>query len=329
MGLFSGGYTEEQMLELKAQIKALRDSVTLNEQKYEQSEQLRQQVLNEKQALDDQVKSLQQSVQQLEQQLAQHPQTDHVPTESQPSPGVVELQVQVQTLTQQLQQSRKAEHEHAETIRQLRVQLESATHSHASTSAAQPTTEPPVSAQAIDGALKQLQSLQKSYDLIAQRDELMHAMHRELDALRNGLYAKMLKPYKQSFITLYDSIARTHAYYSQLEASQTGSFAEQYSKLLNQIGAYMQLIVNTLSDEYDVDSYQPEPGQPFVRGQHKVSEVVATTDPTLDYTIVRIHQRGFKYTAFDPVKGVERDVVLRPALVDVYRVSAPQQTTNH
>ena len=99
MGLFSGGYTEEQMLELKAQIKALRDSVTLNEQKYEQSEQLRQQVLNEKQALDDQVKSLQQSVQQLEQQLAQHPQTDHVPIESQPSPGVVELQVQVQTLT--------------------------------------------------------------------------------------------------------------------------------------------------------------------------------------------------------------------------------------
>lgn len=154
-------------------------------------------------------------------------------------------------------------------------------------------------------------------------------MHRELDALRNGLYAKMLKPYKQSFITLYDSIARTHAYYSQLEASQTGSLAEQYSKLLNQIGAYMQLIVNTLGDEYDVDSYQPEPGQPFVRGQHKVSEVVYTTDPALDYTIVRIHQRGFKYTAFDPVKGVERDVVLRPALVDVYRTSAPQQTTNH
>ena len=55
MGLFSGGYTEEQMLELKAQIKALRDSVTLNEQKYEPSEHLRQQVLNEKQAVDDQV----------------------------------------------------------------------------------------------------------------------------------------------------------------------------------------------------------------------------------------------------------------------------------
>ena len=34
MGLFSGGYTEEQMLELKAQIKALRDSVTLWVQSY-------------------------------------------------------------------------------------------------------------------------------------------------------------------------------------------------------------------------------------------------------------------------------------------------------
>ena len=49
--------------------------------------------------------------------------------------------------------------------------------------------------------------------MLEQRDDVMKNMHKELEKLQNNLYAKMLKPYKNSIVMIYDSIARTYEYY--------------------------------------------------------------------------------------------------------------------
>lgn len=167
------------------------------------------------------------------------------------------------------------------------------------------------------GVLSQeLSQVAQSCKILEQRDDVMKNMHKELEKLQNNLYAKMLKPYKNSIVMIYDSIARTYEYY-KTEAAKIEVGA--YDKLIEQIKHFMLLITDTLSDEYDLDIYIPEVGALFAKGQHRVNRLIPTTDENQNNVIAKVCQCGFSYMAFDPARGAEREVYFRPAVVDVYK----------
>lgn len=167
------------------------------------------------------------------------------------------------------------------------------------------------------GALSQeLSQVAQSCKMLEQRDDVMKNMHKELEKLQNNLYAKMLKPYKNSIVMIYDSIARTYEYY-KTEAAKAEVGA--YDKLIEQIKHFMLLITDTLSDEYDLDIYIPEVGALFAKGQHRVNRLIPTTDENQNNLIAKVCQCGFSYMSFDPARGAEREVYFRPAIVDVYK----------
>lgn len=167
------------------------------------------------------------------------------------------------------------------------------------------------------GVLSQeLSQVAQSCKMLEQRDDVMKNMHKELEKLQNNLYAKMLKPYKNSIVMIYDSIARTYEYY-KTEAAKVEVGA--YDKLIEQIKHFMLLITDTLSDEYDLDIYIPEVGALFAKGQHRVNRLIPTTDENQNNVIAKVCQCGFSYMVFDPARGAEREVYFRPAVVDVYK----------
>lgn len=181
---------------------------------------------------------------------------------------------------------------------------------------AKPVVEIPDYSSKLDELNAEMAKFNKVYQEQVRRDELMNSMHKEVDNLRNDVYSKLLRPYKLSIISLYDSIARTYEYYS---AEARKDEADAYGKLLKQIENYMLSIIDTLCDEYNLDSFEAAVGEPFNRSAYKTMNIIETDDPAKNNTVAKAHQCGFKYTAYDAVKGVERDVVFRQAFVDVFK----------
>ena len=181
---------------------------------------------------------------------------------------------------------------------------------------AKPAVEPPDYSSRLDELNAEMAKFNKVYQEQVRRDELMNSMHKEVDNLRNDLYSKLLRPYKLSIISLYDSIARTYEYYS---ADARKNEADAYGKLLKQIENYMLSIIDTLCDEYNLDSFEAAVGEPFNRSAYKTMNIIETDDPAKNNTVAKAHQCGFKYTAYDAVKGVERDIVFRQAFVDIFK----------
>lgn len=161
----------------------------------------------------------------------------------------------------------------------------------------------------------EMAQIKESYADLVRKDELFNAMHKELDGLRNDVYSKLTRPYKVSIISLYDSIVSTYNYYKERK-DEDGS----YERLMKQLNNYILSIIDMLCDEYNLDSYEAAEGEPFDRKLHKTMNVVDTDDPEKHGTVAKVLQCGFKYTAFDAVKGVEREVIFRPAIVDTYKL---------
>ena len=170
-----------------------------------------------------------------------------------------------------------------------------------------------------DAIKAQMAELKESYSDLVRKDDLFNSMHKELDTLLNDVYNKLTLPYKVSIISLYDSITSTYNYYSSRK-DEDGS----YDRLLKQLNNFILSIVDMLCDEYNLDNFEATPGEPFDRRAHKTMNVVETDDPAKHGTVARALQCGFKYTAFDPVKGVEREVIFRPAFVDTYKLKQQQ-----
>lgn len=167
----------------------------------------------------------------------------------------------------------------------------------------------------LDAIKADISSIKESYSDLVRKDEMFNAMHKELDTLRNDVYAKLTRPYKVSIISLYDSIVSTYNYYKERK-DEDGS----YERLMKQLNNYIMSIVDMLCDEYNLDSFEAVEGEPFDRKLHKTMNVVDTDEPEKHGTVARALQCGFRYTAFDAVKGVEREVVFRPAIVDTYKL---------
>ena len=148
------------------------------------------------------------------------------------------------------------------------------------------------------------------------RDDTMKSMHSELEKYKGELFNKMLKPYKNTIVTLYDSISRTYNYYQdETKKNENGA----YDKLLEQIHHFMLSITDCLNDEYDLVNFTPEIGSEFSRGQHRINKVIPTDEEAKNNTIAKVWQCGFSYIAFDPAKGIEREATFRPAIVDFYK----------
>ena len=179
----------------------------------------------------------------------------------------------------------------------------------------QPVPAPADPTPQLDAIKAELAQIREAYTDLVRKDDLFNSMHKELDTLRNDVYNKLTRPYKVSIISLYDSIVSTVNYYRDRKEEE-GS----YDRLMKQLGNYVLSIMDILCDEYNLDSFDAQPGEPFDRRAHKTMNVVETDDPAKHGTVARALQCGFKYTAFDPVKGVEREVIFRPAFVDTYKL---------
>ena len=305
MGLF-GTSNYEEIIGLKKRIEELNDSVNMKSQLLEVNDK---EIAESKQKLEKKEQELEEATKKLEK------------TESE----MAHLQQSLDSVNTELEKLKKDFTELQANWSEKRQQAPTPPVINEEKKPVTKDAEPSanIDAKEIAEIKKQLTSTQQEISKIAEsckmiemRDDTMKSMHSELEKYKGELFNKMLKPYKNTIVTLYDSISRTYNYY-QDETKKTEDGA--YDKLLEQIHHFMLSITDCLNDEYDLVSFTPEIGSEFSRGQHRINKVIPTDEEAKNNTIAKVCQCGFSYIAFDPAKGIEREATFRPAIVDIYK----------
>ena len=159
--------------------------------------------------------------------------------------------------------------------------------------------------QRLDTLLAEMHSLRQDFDTKVKYDEskerLIDTLHLELQAYREGLHFKILRPLFLDLIAMYDDLGRivddTQAKHSDVSSNQViqnfVSCQETIEEMLRRNG---------------VDAFCVEEGM-FVPSRQRVLKVLITSDPTQDKQIARRVRKGFSY----------ENRVLRPEIVDIYK----------
>lgn len=314
MGKFWGSSTSDNNVveNLQRSIKALEDAVELNRRKAEEAENALKTHQSEAEKAAEQLAAANKKVEELECTLKST--NEELASIKKTTDGDNGKQLsEIEELKEKLS---KKENEIEDLNKEI-VKLRELNDTKSAEAPAPATIEIPDYSAKFDELNAEMEKFSKLYQEQVRRDELLNSMHKEVDKLRNDLHSKLLRPYKLSIISLYDSIARTYEYY---KADERKGEPDAYDKLLKQIENYMLSIIDTLCDEYNLDSFEATVGEPFNRSAYKTMNIIETDDPAKNNTVAKVHQCGFKYTAYDAVKGVERDVVFRQAFVDIYKL---------
>jgi molecular chaperone GrpE len=159
--------------------------------------------------------------------------------------------------------------------------------------------------QRLDTLLAEMHSLRQDFDTKVKYDEskerLIDTLHLELQAYREGLHFKILRPLFLDLIAMYDDLGRivddTQAKHSDVSSNQViqnfVSFQETIEEMLRRNG---------------VDAFCVEESM-FVPNRQRIFKVLVTSDPAQDKQIARRVRKGFSY----------ENRVLRPEIVDIYK----------
>ncbi len=139
--------------------------------------------------------------------------------------------------------------------------------------------------------LAEMQHLREDFDTKVKYDEskerLIDSLHRELQAYREGLHFKILRPLFIDLIAMYDDLgklidamlSKTPATTSSQALQSMESFQETIEEILRRNGA------NAFTVEENT----------FVASKQRILRVVDTADPAQDKQVVRRVRKGFEY----------------------------------
>ncbi len=153
--------------------------------------------------------------------------------------------------------------------------------------------------------LAEMQHLREDFDTKVKYDEskerLIDSLHRELQAYREGLHFKILRPLFIDLIAMYDDLgklidamlSKTPATTSSQALQSMESFQETIEEILRRNGA------NAFTVEENT----------FVASKQRILRVVDTADPAQDKQVVRRVRKGFEYEGR----------ILRPEVVEMHK----------
>ena len=151
----------------------------------------------------------------------------------------------------------------------------------------------------------EMQVLRKDFDTKIKYDESkerqIDSLHKELQAYRAGLHAKILRPVVFDLISMHDDLSRL------IESMENTEGMISIVQVLKNLASFQISIEETLQRN-GIESYSVE-GEHFVSGKQRVLQTIETAEPALDRQIARRVRKGFE----------DDDKVLRPELVMTYR----------
>lgn len=165
--------------------------------------------------------------------------------------------------------------------------------------------------QALQPLLTEIQALRRDFETKIKYDESkerqVDSLHRELQAYREGLHFKILKPMFVDLIAVYDDFSKL------IEGLEGSEIDSRMAQMLENLKSFRETIADILYRN-GVESYNVD-GNAYVPTRQRVMQVIDTTDPTLDRQNARRIRRGFEYDGR----------VLRPEYIAVYRSIASKE----
>lgn len=154
-----------------------------------------------------------------------------------------------------------------------------------------------------------IQSLQQGFDskikYDASKERIIDSLHSELQAYREGLHFKIMRPLFFDLIEMHDDLTNLLKYHMNGESG-----SDIASKLLRSVASFQDTIESIL-ERHGVIAFN-EPGDQFVPQRQRGLRAEITDDPTKDRLVYEHLRKGFEYEGR----------VLRPESVSLYKFSA-------
>jgi molecular chaperone GrpE len=153
--------------------------------------------------------------------------------------------------------------------------------------------------------LTKMQELRQEFDTKIKYDETkerqLDSMHKELQAYREGLHFKILRPLFIDLIAMHDDLDKLLEGLSSIETEQIPA------RMIDNLKSFQDTVEDILFRN-GVESYRLD-GDAYVPNKQRVVQAVNTTEPSQDKLIARRVRKGFEYDGR----------VLRPELVTIFR----------
>jgi len=156
--------------------------------------------------------------------------------------------------------------------------------------------------------ISRLEAIEATLADSAKKDAIISQMHTDLAHRREDIIAQVRRPVMQAIIKVANRICQVN------QASRDTVVLDnpEYESLRAQVKAASEYALEVLADDFDVETINPIPGQPYDRKLQISIEIIPTSDPRLDKTIAQVVDPGF-------VSRTEGNV-LRQATVKTYKL---------
>lgn len=160
-------------------------------------------------------------------------------------------------------------------------------------------------ARSVQLLLTEMQSLKEDFDTKVKYDEskerLIDSLHQELQAYREGLHFKILRPIFIDLIAMHDDLGKL------IQNATT----EEPDLISNRTAKNLESFQDTIEEilrRNGVETFSLN-GDAFLPNKQRAIQAIDTIDPALDKQVARKVRKGFEYDGR----------VLRPELVVTYR----------
>jgi molecular chaperone GrpE (heat shock protein) len=150
--------------------------------------------------------------------------------------------------------------------------------------------------------------LDEKFSNISYKDDINNRLHDELQKYKNGLRKEFVTPLLKGLIREYDRSVRMYKHYSIDEEVQN---EEKYRNLLKQFEMTSFGLLELLND-YDIEPFFVNKGDVFNPKEHRVIEVIETSEIDLDNKIEKQLACGFK--------DISNDRLIRNAEINLYKL---------
>lgn len=141
----------------------------------------------------------------------------------------------------------------------------------------------------------------------AAKDRQLDALHKELQAHRDDLYFKILRPVLMDLIAMYDDL---HSIARHEDGRDSANLSEGEVRMRRNLASFADTIEEIL-DRYGVSAFTEEGDSVFPQRQRSIKQV-ETSETGQDRRIAERLRKGFCHG----------DKVLRPEIVATYKVAS-------
>jgi molecular chaperone GrpE (heat shock protein) len=155
-----------------------------------------------------------------------------------------------------------------------------------------------------------IKNLEEKVNDFSYKDDINSRLHDELQKYKSGLRKEFVTPLLKGIIREYDRSIRMYNYYFQNEDS---SIEGKYLNLLKQFEMTSFGLLELLND-YDIEPFYVNKGELFNPKEHRIIEVIETTDNELDNRIEKQISCGFR--------DLSNDRLIRSVEVNLYKLKS-------